>query len=385
MAAALSLSREGHEVTIFEAFATPEPIGSGLLLQPSGLRALEVLGLSPRALDHGAVITRLSGKDEAGRHVMNMAYDAWKPGAFGLGIHRATLFDILFQGLSAAGVSLKAGVTIETIVDPRRPVLIDKAGVEFGPFDMAVIADGSASRLRQGLFPRSRAPLYPWGAVWANAVDATGQFSGALHQRYRAAREMLGVLPIGRSPDGDGDQVSVFWSMPREALDSFPQADFGDWQRKAIDLFPEAAPIIQSLEGPTDFAKATYRDVQLGRWSQGSTLLIGDAAHGTSPQLGQGANLALCDALELGAALRGKQNTAKALGRYQRSRRLQTAPYQIASRGLTPLFQSAGWLGPLVRTYLFAPLSQLPGIRRIAAIVLTGMFRLGPAPKAQRL
>lgn len=195
---------------------------------------------------------------------------------------------------------------------------------------------------------------------------------------------MLGILPIGRSPDGAGNQVSVFWSMPREVLDSFAQADFGGWQGKAIDLLPEAAPIIQSLKGPSDFAKATYRDVQLGRWSQGSTLLIGDAAHGTSPQLGQGANLALCDALELGAALRGKQNTAKALGRYQRYRRLHTAPYQIASRGLTPLFQSAGWLGPLVRTYLFAPLSQLPGIRRIAAIVLTGMFRLGLAPKTQR-
>ena len=159
MAAALSLAREGHDVTIFEAFETPAPMGSGLLLQPSGLKALEILGLSEQALDHGAVIERLSGEDTAGRKVMNMAYASWRPGAFGLGIHRATLFEILFRRLDPAGVALKAGVSIEDIVDPSRPVLMDSAGGVYGPFDMAVIADGSSSRLRARLRPRARAPL----------------------------------------------------------------------------------------------------------------------------------------------------------------------------------------------------------------------------------
>lgn len=384
MATALALGREGHDVTIFESFETPEPVGSGLLLQPSGLKGLEILGLAEPVLDNGAVIERLSGQDTAGRKIMNMAYSDWKPGAFGLGMHRATLFEILFRSLPGVGVTLKAGVSIETIVDPSMPVLMDSTGSAHGPFDLAVIADGSSSRLRSRLRPRSRAPLYPWGAVWANAVDGAGQFAGALHQRYRESREMLGVLPIGRGPDGTRNQVSVFWSLPRADLDGFFEADFDSWRRVARDCFPEASSIIDSFDGPEAFARATYRDVGVGRWSHGATLLVGDAAHGTSPQLGQGANLAIVDAVELAAALRSKRTTTKSLGRYQLSRRLHTAPYQIASRGLTPLFQSSGRLGPFVRNFLFAPLSQWPGIRRLAATVLTGMFRLGPYPRDLR-
>jgi len=270
------------------SFETPTPVGSGLLLQPSGLKGLEVLGLAERALDNGAVIERLSGQDTTGRRIMNMAYSDWRPGSFGLGIHRATLFEILFQSLPGAGVTLKAGVSIEAITDLHRPILTDATGTAHGPFDMAVITDGSASRLRSQVRPRSRSPLYPWGAVWANAVDDAGQFAGALHQRYRSAREMLGVLPIGRGPDGTGNQVSIFWSLPRAALDGFFQSDFDQWRQVARDCFPEASAIIDSFEGREAFARATYRDVRVGRWSEGATILLGDAAHGTSPQLGQG-------------------------------------------------------------------------------------------------
>lgn len=384
MAAALALARRGHEVTLFEAFDTPQPLGSGLLLQPSGLAALKALGLAEPVLDLGARIARLDGRDLAGRRVMEMAYDDWRPGAFGLGVHRASLFGVLHAALAPAGVILKTGCVIEGLEIPGLPVLRDAAGRAHGPFGLAVIADGSASRLRAQVRPRARAPIYPWGAVWANARDVEGRFSGALHQRYHRASTMMGVLPIGRGPGGETDLVSLFWSLPQAGMDAFFQGDLAEWRAEAERVWPEARPLLDQFETPGQFSPATYRDVSAGRWSRDNLVLIGDAAHGTSPQLGQGANLALTDAVELAEQLDRPRPVAVSLTRFQARRRRQTGVYQLASRGLTPLFQSGGRLGPLVRDLLFTPLARMPGLRWFSALVLTGVLRLGRTPRSLR-
>lgn len=384
MAAALALARRGHEVTLLECFDSPRPLGSGLLLQPSGLAALKVLGLDQAMLAAGARIERLDGRDLAGRRILDMAYDHWRPGGFGLGVHRATLFQLLHDALAPAGVAVRTGVEVVAIEDPARPRLLDSEGRVHGPFDMAVIADGSASRLRSLVRPRARATLYPWGAVWANARDAEGAFSGALHQRYDAASTMMGVLPIGAGPDGARDQVSLFWSLPVADMDAFFAGDLAAWRLRALSVWPQAEPLLENLRTPADFSRATYRDVAVGRWSNGALTLIGDAAHGTSPQLGQGANLGLVDAVELAERLTPGRPVAVSLARFQAARRRQTGVYQLASRALTPLFQSGGPLGPLIRDGLFAPVARLPLVRGLSARVLTGTFRLGPTPKSLR-
>jgi 2-polyprenyl-6-methoxyphenol hydroxylase-like FAD-dependent oxidoreductase len=384
MASALALARRGHEVTLFEGFETPKPVGSGLLLQPSGLAALRALGLAEPVLDLGARITHLDGRDVAGRRVMDMAYEDWRPGAFGLGVHRASLFEVLHSALAPAGVTLLTGRVIKHLESPDRPVLRDAAGAAHGPYDLAVIADGSASRLRAQVRPRARAPVYPWGAVWANARDVEGRFAGALHQRYRGASTMMGVLPIGRDPEGEGELVSLFWSLPQTEMKAFFQGNLNTWRAQALRLWPETRLLLDQFDHPRQFSPAVYRDVSVGRWSRGGLLLIGDAAHGTSPQLGQGANLGLIDAVELAEQLERPRPVAVSLSRFQARRRRQTGVYQLASRALTPLFQSGGRLGPLLRDLLFTPLSRAPGLRGLSALVLTGVLRLGRTPPSLR-
>lgn len=377
MAAALAMSRRGHEVVVLEAFDQPRPLGSGLLIQPSGLAALRSLGLMGDALALGARVDRLRGLDLAGdAPVMKMDYADWRPGAFGLGMHRTSLFQILFDAVKAAGIELRTNAQVVETRDAVRPTLIDATGRAHGPFDLVVVADGSASRLRGLLKPRARAPLYPWGAVWANADDPDGRFDGALSQRYHRAEVMAGVLPVGRAPGGTSRQVSFFWSLRLDEMDAFFAGDFAAWKARVEGLWPDTRQILDQL-APGDLARASYRDVNVGRWDVGPFVLIGDAAHGTSPQLGQGANLGLLDGVELAM----KVEAPSALGRYQRGRRLQTGPYQLFSRFLTPLFQSGGPFGAWVRRWLFAPTAQAPVLKRIAGQVLTGAFRLGPTPR----
>ena len=97
LAAALYLARAGHRVTIFERFETPAPVGSGLILQPTGLTVLDDLGLLADIIALGSRIDRLHGADAtSGRTVLDVRYDAQKGGRFGLAVHRAALFGVLF-------------------------------------------------------------------------------------------------------------------------------------------------------------------------------------------------------------------------------------------------------------------------------------------------
>lgn len=378
MAAALALARKGCEVTLFEAFETPRPLGSGLLLQPSGLKALGVLGLEDEARAAGARIDRLDGRNQHGRRIMNLDYGGWRAGTHGVGIHRHALFGLLHRAVDGAGVEIRTATPIDAIEDFDRPRLRASDGRAFDGFDVAVIADGSGSRLRGQVRPKATAPLYPWGAVWANAPD-TGGFTRAraLVQHYRGCEVMIGVLPIGAG------QVSLFWSAPVAEHDAFFTGDFEAWKRHVAELWPHCAPVLDHLPDAGGFSRAVYRDVSTGRWSRGACVLIGDAAHGTSPQLGQGANLAVLDAVEL--AERMGPAPARWVHGFQAARRRQTGLYQVMSRLLTPMFQSRGrgWL--FVRDWLFVPFTRLPGVRWFVAGGLTGTARLGITPRALRL
>ncbi len=112
LAAALLLHRDGHRVTLFDRFQTPRPLGSGLMIQPTGLAVLDCLGLSDRLLAHGARIERLFGQAH-GRTVLDVHYAALRrAGAFGIGTHRASLFAILHDACRAEGIEIATGRTI---------------------------------------------------------------------------------------------------------------------------------------------------------------------------------------------------------------------------------------------------------------------------------
>ena len=377
MAAAIGLARHGHEVTLFEAFDTPRPLGSGLRVQPSGLAALRHLGLEDQARAAGAQVDRLDGRDRSGRRILDLDYGRWRRGTHGVGINRHDLFTLLYDAARETGIRIVTATPIVAIEYFDRPRLRSGQGEVFEEFDLAVVADGSASRLRSQIRPRARAPVYPWGAVWTNCPDPSGAFSGALRQLYHGVEIMIGALPIG------GGQVSFFWSLPVTEQDAFFTQDFAAWKARVADLWPDAAPLLAGMTNAEGFSRAVYRDVTVGRWSRGACVLIGDAAHGTSPQLGQGANLALLDAVELADHLEGPP--AKSVRRYQVARRRQTALYQFVSRFLTPLFQSSDrrWLP--VRDWVFTPLTRAPILRWFVAGGLTGTGRLGITPRCVRL
>ncbi|WKB52496.1 FAD-dependent oxidoreductase [Eleftheria terrae] len=369
-AAALMLSDDGHRVEVFERAAAPGPVGAGFLLQPTGLGVLHEIGLLSQALAHGAPVLRLHGDTPSGRTVMDMAYADLDPGLYGLGMQRGALFEILRAAWQGRG-SLHTGQAV-TAVEAEQGRLRTADGAWHGPYDLIITADGAASALRTALGAATVDRPYPWGALWCLLPLAGWQHGGELRQRYRAARKMIGLLPVGTRPGDPVPRLSFFWSLPVGEFEATQSGAAGSFAAEVESLWPEAAAVLKALPEPGRLARASYRDAVLGCWHRGRLVAIGDAAHAMSPQLGQGVNMALLDAWALRQALRAETQLPSALARYERERRAHVGIYHFWSRWLTPLFQSAHDRLAAVRDLAFAPMGRLPFGRGHMLRVLTG-------------
>jgi 2-polyprenyl-6-methoxyphenol hydroxylase-like FAD-dependent oxidoreductase len=371
-AAAILLSRDGHRVEVFEQAPELGPVGAGFLLQPVGMHVLWEMGLLDAALAHGARIGRLFGENAGGRAVMDMRYARLDPRLFGLGLQRGALFALLAAAWPDLA-QVQCGRRIVEVDDAGR--LRDAGGRQSGAFDLVVVADGAASCLRGGIGTARLDRPYPWGALWCLLPQAGWQHAGELRQRYVAARKMIGMLPVGTRPGDPTARLSFFWSLRTTEFDAWNRAGLAPWLEEVAALWPQARAQLSAIDAPAQLLRASYRDAVLPQWTRGRRVLVGDAAHAMSPQLGQGVNMALMDALALRDALRAEPVLDAALARYQRERRAHVRIYQFWSRWLTPLFQSERDLVARVRDRTLLPLGRLPGGRGQMLRVLSGLQR----------
>jgi 2-polyprenyl-6-methoxyphenol hydroxylase-like FAD-dependent oxidoreductase len=367
-ASALFLCRAGHSVTVFERVPDPGPVGAGIMMQPSGLLVLERLGLVGRVLGRGARVDHLFCETSDGRPVIDLPYDALGEGLFGVGLHRGVLFETLFGALTESDARVLCGVSIERVraLPDGRVGLATDAGEIYAPFDLVVVCDGARSRVRDAMTSLAKTVRrYPWGALWFIGEDREGRHAARLHQIVRGASRMVGLLPTGMGPgDAGAPLVSLFISTRTDALESTFALGIDALKSGVLELAPVSAPVLDQIRDFSQLTFASYWDVTMPRWHAHRVAFLGDAAHATSPQLGQGCNLALCDAAALADALAGAPTVGAALERYTAARRDHLAYYQLATRWLTPLFQSdAEWLGAL-RDATMGPASRLSFVRR---------------------
>jgi 2-polyprenyl-6-methoxyphenol hydroxylase-like FAD-dependent oxidoreductase len=293
------------------------------------------------------------------------------------------LFETLFNAVKASGaITLKLGVEVRSVERPGDAVeLADVTGARHGPFDLVVVCDGARSHLYDVRMPERRVTKYPWGALWYVARGVTG-VPRRLYQVVRGTRRLLGLLPTGQAPDSSEPVASLFWSIRLAEVDAFRSGDFAGWKREVLSYMSEAAPVLEQLRAPGDLLVSEYHDVVMSRWHGDRVVWLGDAAHATSPQLGQGCNLALIDSAVLADCLEDHEVLSDALHGYTRRRRAHLGYYQFATRWLTPFFQSDHtWLGPL-RDAMFGFTTTLGPFRRQMLLGMAGIHRGLGAPMA---
>jgi len=208
LSTAIALHDAGLKVHLFEQFSQPGPVGSGLMLQPTGLEVLQRLGLREQAEHLGQRIDGMLGRVAPnGKVVLSIQYQELNSkrytDPYGIAIHRASLFHLLYEAVLKRGIPITNTTTIDAInivdtqSDNASVQLINTAGEALeGTYSFVTDASGTQSKLATRYGDRATPKAMPYGALWTTVKLDEEHFDRTLlEQRYDAASVMVGVLP----------------------------------------------------------------------------------------------------------------------------------------------------------------------------------------------
>ena len=183
---------------------------------------------------------------------------------------------------------------------------------------------------------------------------------------------MIGVLPIGRPQPDAEPMAAFFWSLKPDDADQVRAAGLSAWKERVAGLWPECEPISAQIDSFDQLSLARYGHHTLSHPVGRRLAIIGDAAHSTSPQLGQGANMALLDAARAGACARHAADGRRCAASLCRMRRLHVRVFQALSFAFTPFYQSDSSVLPFIRDRLVATIARIPPGPQLLASMVAG-------------
>jgi 2-polyprenyl-6-methoxyphenol hydroxylase-like FAD-dependent oxidoreductase len=332
---ARALRRVGLEPDLVERSTDWPVAGAGIYIPGNGLRALRELGLGDEVEAAGTMVASRRLLDDSGRLLIDFdEAGLWRDVAPPVALHRRELHDILLGG--AAGTPIRLGTTVSSIVDRDDAVHVTLSDGSTASYDLVVGADGIHSSLRTMVFGGPPARLIGqagWRFVIAGHPEITGWNAWLGRDRGFLA------LAIGR------DRVYGYVDI-RSGVADDPTG--GDPTKLApmFAMFTEPVPaLLDEALRTAELWFAPVEEVAPLTWSTGRVVLIGDASHASSPNMAEGASMALEDALVLASAVATIPDIPRALVAY-RARRAERVGHVQAT---THRRDRLRYLHPLVR------------------------------------
>jgi len=316
LCAGMALRRLGHEVDIFEKVTRIRPVGAGLSLWPNGIRCLDHLGCGAEVAAMGGRMDGMAYADGTSgatltRFDLSPLYD--RSGARAYPVARAELQNMLMEKFGHDRIHLGAEL---------RGLDQGPDGVEarFGDGrvlqgDLLIGADGAHSPVRAHVLGQTLVRRSAGYTNWNGIIDVDPAIAPVQDwTTFVAEGKRASVMPIGTG------RFYFFLDVPT-ALQHAPQEDriaelrgyFGHW----------AAPVQHLINriSPHSLNRVDIHDIDpFDTWVRGRMILLGDSAHNTTPDLGQGACMAMEDAVVLEHALRSHVDLGAALLAYQEAR-----------------------------------------------------------------
>jgi 2-polyprenyl-6-methoxyphenol hydroxylase-like FAD-dependent oxidoreductase len=312
LALALALQRFALPATVCERAPELREVGAGILLTPNASWVLHRLGLLPQAAARGLVLKSWQILDRAGRVLQTFRFGG--ENASSISITRSALQQTLQEAIAPG--KLRLGWEAVAVAPSRDGNAVHFAHGESLSASVVVGADGGKSVIGARHF--SVSPPRRHGYVgWRALVDhvPAGWGDGLVSESW-AEGCRFGIAPVG----GDRcywyatENTAPGWSLPAGERRSHLLKKFARWHRPVCDLIAATSEEDILLSDIVDRPPAR-------RWQRGGVALLGDAAHLMTPNLGQGAAMALEDAWVLAQCLAQDGLCDRALERYERRRR----------------------------------------------------------------
>ncbi|WP_421895805.1 FAD-dependent monooxygenase [Marinoscillum sp.] len=309
---ALALQNRGIRAEVFEASPKLEPVGAGLGLGANAMLAFKELGIYDDVVRIGRSLPSFTLYDHLGKRISHTSFDPHDTiGSFT--IHRASLHELLLSRLDPAQIHLGKRVVKYNPGDFSVGLTFDDGSTHRTNY--LIVADGIHSTVRQALLPASL-PRYSGYTCWRAVID--NRTPGVDHSSETwGPKGRIGLVPL---PD---DQLYWFICINARqgALKHYGVKELFD------QLGHYHAPIPEVLAATED-RHLIHNDIidlkPLDQFAFGRTVLIGDAAHATTPNMGQGACQAIEDAVVLGQCVEKLTDTEEAFRLFEQRRLSRT-------------------------------------------------------------
>ena len=313
LTAAIALRQKGFEVEIFESFPEMKKMGAGIVLANNAMQVFQRLGLSEMIYKNSNHISSLKLVDEklATLTEINLKSFEQKLGTHYAAIHRGTLQELLLKNFPTEHLHL--GKRVKQLIEIDDKIQLYFEDGTSHQTNVLIGADGIHSVIRKHFFPKT-AIRNAYQVCWRGItkMKLPERFQHEINESWGKGTR-FGIVPLA-----DGE---VYWFALANYKNDF-RTEFheANLEKMFSDYDPIVAKIIHST--PTD--KIIVNEINdlkpIKKWHTNNVCLIGDAAHATTPNMGQGACQSIEDALALSVCLENEKNIVKAFSNFQKLR-----------------------------------------------------------------
>jgi 2-polyprenyl-6-methoxyphenol hydroxylase-like FAD-dependent oxidoreductase len=321
---ATALCQRGLSAEIVERDAEGTALGAGIAVQPNGMRVLRALGSAAAVEQAGAHLRRWLFRDQRGELLCEIDLEAlWnRTGPF-IGIARAELQETLLAG---AAVPRRLGTWVRSLSQDGRRVWVEFGDGATGQYDLVVGADGILSTVRQAALG-SAPPVYDGQMVWRSLAALRPPEPDAI-QFWLGDGCFFGLCPAG------GARTYGFGNVTGPRLHDALEGRRERLRHRFAGFAEPVRDYLGALESDASIHCGPIEWLELDHWHTGRVVLIGDAAHASSPMMGQGGSMAMEDAWVLAETLPGDADVEVALDRFVARRRSRVDWVQQGSRAV---------------------------------------------------